>query len=444
LVNGQALPVRASIEQDANLPASCLRALDLTAGLRIALVLHADDPVLLSSSSGAAQAALASIGQWAYKHKVAFHVGPGKSVVLAPSSAHQPVLYQIVVGKGLFRLAVKDSQKWLGLQWPADLNFLPCICKHIAIADSIVALIAGLMQTAGLPFAFGLKLFESKVDGFLRFGRWLLAISAGALEAYETAFARWGKVLLGAPAWRSDAVASLECGFSISGGRRAALDVAVRRARLWLLPPPDLYGALFVSNQQREAGDSWSVRSLRLLQKYGLPDLPELGNPLLPAQLYKQHVRAILMQETLKSWLADCESHTVPLDYLALRTACPLDPAAVLEIRGSWVALSAHRSICRLRAAIPNLGHLNGRRSAATVRRCIYCDKLVRSAYLHVLGECDVSKSDTLDLAWGPLGMRERSMKLLACTPTDPQFTTVCEIMLRIDRRCTEFWSKLH
>ena len=56
--------------------------------------------MLLSSSVGAAQAALESIGQWAYVHKVAFHIGPEKSVILAPPGCLQPVLYQVVVGKG--------------------------------------------------------------------------------------------------------------------------------------------------------------------------------------------------------------------------------------------------------------------------------------------------------------------------------------------------------
>ena len=49
LMLGSALPSHMQLEQVPDLAAACLRALDLTATLRLALVLHADDPVQPSS-----------------------------------------------------------------------------------------------------------------------------------------------------------------------------------------------------------------------------------------------------------------------------------------------------------------------------------------------------------------------------------------------------------
>ena len=58
-----------------------------------------------------------------------------------------------------------------------------------------------------------------------------------------------------------------------------------------------------------------------------------------------------------------------------------------------------------------------GRRSVAKQCRCIPCGKLQRSAYLHTLGECDASQSAVLDAAWGDMGLRDRSVKLMCCSP---------------------------
>ena len=199
---------------------------------------------MLISSNGAAQEALTLMGRWAYQHKVCFHSGPGKTVSVVPANGFQPVLFQVVVGRGHFRLCVKESHKWLGLPWPGDLNFLPAVLKHVAIADSIVNNIVGLLQS-GLPLVYGLRLFEAKVDGFLRFGRWLLAMADTAQVVYEQAYERLAKLLLGVPAWRSPYMACLECGWTLTGSRRSVVDVAMRKARLFLLPASDSYRALF-------------------------------------------------------------------------------------------------------------------------------------------------------------------------------------------------------
>ena len=145
----------------------------------------------------------------------------------------------------------------------------------MSIAGAHVISIVGLLETGGLPFAFGLLLFESVGDGYLRFGRWLLATSPGAKELFNNAFEKWARQLVGAPPWRSGAIASFECGWQLDGFSRAIVDVALRRARLWLLPREDFYAALFRTCSESNCGPSWARASLEILPDGGVPDLPD-------------------------------------------------------------------------------------------------------------------------------------------------------------------------
>ena len=340
---------------------SCLRALDLTSKLCVAVVLHADDPVLLSSSQGAAQDALRCMARWAYVHKAAFHAGPSKSVVLVIEGAPQPVLFQLVIGSHTTRLTVKHRHRYLGLLWPASLCFLQTVLQHISIADGIVVQIVSLIE-AGLPLPFGLLLFESKVDGFLRFGRWLLAADMQSLHVYESAFDRWTKQLLGLQPWRNAAVASMECGWNYSGDRRAVIDIALRRARLWLLPDSDLYSALFRRCHHGHTQGSWAQKSLDILRLYSVPDLPELGLPLMPLSRYKAVVCETLCAASADMWWSGCESHVLPLPYKGIRADKQLVPSVLLQPGVSWDALVGIRNLIKLRAGALDLAHCAGRR----------------------------------------------------------------------------------
>ena len=69
----------------------------------------------------------------------------------------------------------------------------------------------------------------------------------------------------------------------------------------------------------------------------------------------------------------------------------PLVPSDLLQHGVSWDALVGVRSRIKLRAGALDLARKDGRRSSASVKACIYCDKKIRSGYLHCLGECAVS-----------------------------------------------------
>ena len=104
---------------------------------------------------------------------------------------------------------------WLGLLWRSDLDLAPALAAKIRGARGIVATIAGLVASASLQLAFAVELFESKVDGAMRYGRWLLATADGAEDAMESAFADWARALLGSPPWRSAAFAQGSSGGSV-------------------------------------------------------------------------------------------------------------------------------------------------------------------------------------------------------------------------------------
>jgi hypothetical protein len=50
----------------------------------------------------------------------------------------------------------------------------------------MVATLAGLVASSSLPLAFAVELFESKVEGAMRYGRWLLATAEGAEDILES------------------------------------------------------------------------------------------------------------------------------------------------------------------------------------------------------------------------------------------------------------------
>ena len=214
----------------------------------------------------------------------------------------------------------------------------------------------------------------------------------------------------------------------------------MRRAALWSLPETDFYATLFRSSQGMACSSSWSVVSLDLLRKAGIPDLLQLGSPFVPLQLYKRQVVSILEAATIESWLQSCASHLIPFPYAELRDTSVLSPDDVWHSDLPWEALRGHRSLCRLRAGILELAHVNGRRTSASIKSCIFCSKKIRASHLHVLGECHVSQHPSFPTAWSHLGPKERSKALLCSTPADEWFSGVCTVARAIEIECFRFW----
>lgn len=84
-----------------------------------------------------------------------------------------------------------------------------------------------------------LELFESKVDAVLNKGRWLYTLAPAAQCRLDNALDNWARLLLGADWWCNGAVCRSELGWLLSGMARGVKCVALRRARLYNLPPSD-------------------------------------------------------------------------------------------------------------------------------------------------------------------------------------------------------------
>ena len=145
-------------------------------------------PVVVCSSQGAAMAVLHDIARWAHIHKAAFHVGPEKTVALLPSGEMDPGLVLPIIGAAPCPIQTKTRHKWLGLVWPANLDFASALESSLRRGNQLISDIVSLLDSGGLPLCFALALFDAKVEGSMRFGRWLLATAPGALDRYDTAY----------------------------------------------------------------------------------------------------------------------------------------------------------------------------------------------------------------------------------------------------------------
>lgn len=177
-----------------DIEATALLPLDKAAPLKLAPVLHADDPVLLASSFGGAQKMQNVVGSWAFREKTSPHCTGSKSVAMAGCShalvsneASLPPLIMKVPGKPgkpTAALTYVDIQKWLGKMWPRDLDFTVDMKTTLRKAQSNFVSIAGIATSNVLPLCITMELFESKVEGIMRFGRWLYATCDGAATIF--------------------------------------------------------------------------------------------------------------------------------------------------------------------------------------------------------------------------------------------------------------------
>ena len=433
------LPSPDNISTDDTLMASCLRAMDHMAASRINLVLHADDPVVVCSSQGAAMAVLHDIARWAHAHKAAFHVGPEKTVALLPSGEMDPGLVLPIIGAAPCPIQTKTRHKWLGLVWPANLDFASALESSLQRGSQLISGIVSLLDSGGLPLCFALALFDAKVEGSMRFGRWLLATAPGALDRYDTAYNSWACALLHSPPWRSAAIAHMELGWGLCGRHRALLDIAGRRARLWTLPQGDIYGEIFIQSHAVQL--SWARRSLALLEEHDIPDYPD-AEGYGSVKSYLVLVRSLLSSAASAVLWSSCSGHLVPFPFSVLSSGPSPLPAALLSVSLPWEALMGHRALCRLRAGTLDLAHVHGNKSQAKVRCCIFCNKKTWAPYIHVLGECHISHHPHLRAADELFSPRERALGLLNAQPHEMLFAPAARVALAIERESKRFWEQ--
>ncbi|CAE7805313.1 unnamed protein product [Symbiodinium necroappetens] len=443
------LPSIALLDDDPDLEASALQALNDSAPWRIAAILHADDPVLLGCSRGALQQSLNLLARWAFRHKAAFHVGEKKTVTMVTGkSAEELQATEPLVLPGLGiqpdrTLGFKSSHKWLGILWPANLEFDSALKVRVAIAQKSFALLVGLAQRDILPLHLICSIFWARVFASLSVGLWLNGTADSANEILDDLLVSWARQLLGASCWHNASLLLSELGWDISGHLLAVMAAAMRRARLWTLPTEDLYAQVF--RLAHAWPNSWASRSSAFLSKFGILDFPawnQGGN----LQQYRLYVRQRCRDLGLPSWREVAQRHArLPL-YLEVQpqhsNLLHLVPNLVL----GWEDRQAVRSFCRLRAGIIRLTHVDGRLSRASIQNCIFCSKRVRTGLPHVLCRCA-----TFEGWWQQLAtlrrqedrelVSEEAKAILACPPSSSLFVLVLRFAKDIDVRARLFWN---
>ena len=74
---------------------------------------------------------------------------------------------------------------------------------------------------SGLLLPFAVRICQGKVEGFLRFGRWLLAVGWDVESSLDAAYQRWARVLLGSPPRRAGFIALVGLGWTLYAFARA-------------------------------------------------------------------------------------------------------------------------------------------------------------------------------------------------------------------------------
>jgi hypothetical protein len=445
--NQMALPPAALLSQWADLEASAARALDLAAPLRVALLLHADDPRFLASSLGAMQATLDVVVRWAHRHKATLHCSSNKTVAQAsfPTFCDHSIESSdglVLRGPGIpspLKLSWVQTHKWLGVQWTCAGNWNLLAQARIAAATADVAALAGLTRNKTIPISLALRMFDAKVEGSMRFSRWLWGASPELLTLADDAYNRWARTLLGAEPWRCGDVASAELGWHITGAGRCLIDVVAKRTTWWTASSSDPHALIFRMGHSLP-GDTWSKLSAALLDTWGILDWPQWSNA--PAgqncstSAYKKYVLEKVMAKCSVARCPSLSKHIIPVPYVPpppCATTCgPLPFETQLQLR----------DFCRLRAGLLHLGHAGGHRTAAKSKQCVLCDSKVLNIYTHVLLLCPGVASER-EAARNKAACLDSARAVLSTPPSHPAFQTVVALCSSVAEKEGAFWRRL-
>ena len=370
-----------------DLEASASRALDLEASSRVPCIFHADDPIFLSSSRGGLLQMLRIVASWCVECGAKFHVAPKKSVAMCAGTLRSstPVVSFPTSG-GPVALTWVSCHRWLGILWPDSLDFRMFLLARLAVASAAVAQLAGLATMHAVPWLAVLQLFEAKVDSLMDLGRWLVIMVPDAEAILDEAYGRWACSLLGADWWRNKAVCCSELGCRISAFARVVKAVALRRARLEMRDSSDWHAGFF--HRAEASAYGWAARSRAVLNEWDITTWSEWcvrGSDLVS---YKNYVEQRLILVCQERWKQAVSKHNAQVPYYLFENS----PGVRMQsFRSSVFSVAFHsglRSWCRLRYGIIVLRHLEGRASAARFQHCIFCDRPLRNATVHVIGLC--------------------------------------------------------
>ena len=147
----------------------------------------------------------------------------------------------------------------------------------------------------------------------------------------------------------------------------------------------------------------------------------------------------------MDEWRCVAGKHVIPIPYLEWRAVPNIDFQARHVDVLLWPQQLAQRAICRLRAGLIRLGHVNRACSSASHQQCIFCGTLCSSLHFHVFSRCDEwsSRRQSVWTAIGdmPSASAEQLRTLFALAPGDGEASLVWLSWAKdLDGMARAFW----
>ena len=388
------------------------------------------------------QMALNLLGEWSTDHGASFHVNNAKTVLFV-IGGEQPADELLLPQSGMpVRIQfATDPKRWLGWMWDHTGGASVTMHASIGTARRAFAPLCGLVTSNALPLPLAVPIIASIAEGRLAQGRWLYVVAEEAETALNALQATWARALLGADFWRGATISRWEVGYVITGMGHAVLDMARRRARLWLLPDSDFYKGAFLRAMSADA-PTWSRLSQTILQTWGVPEFYESKD-----WGYRRYVRIahnIILQKCADAATPARMAHQLPIQHSLLEQEPSTVLRAALRTPLGWETLCGLRARARLRARISVLRHRNGRKNRAAEQKCILCQGFTKRAFAHALIKCPslAACRDQLPPDLQHDGGQEGSYlcKLFTLAPASPGFEQAVKLFKTIDDAERVFW----
>ena len=127
-------------------------------------------------------------------------------------------------------------------------------------------------------------------------------MAPGALEALSAQSDRWVRAALKADAWTPTGALHCELGFTLSASAPAIKELALRRAKLWLLPGDDLHRKM-IFPYLHDGGATWGRLGSRLMRLWMVRDIWEHSTGTPPTyNAYKSYLMGVLESRSMSTY----------------------------------------------------------------------------------------------------------------------------------------------
>ena len=173
--------------------------------------LYADDLVVTAECQHDLQVALDAVSAWGHRWRFSFGIGPTKSAVMV-FGPRRGVLPCSVFLSG-HELPLVSEYPYLGVILTPSLSWTAHARHLVSRGNRLFAQCVAWCRSERLPLWFASTLFTSYVLPSISWSMEFFVSSPPALQVIDTALRRWGRFLLGWPAYSPIASVFLELGW---------------------------------------------------------------------------------------------------------------------------------------------------------------------------------------------------------------------------------------